>query len=506
MARYHVCAFVSPFLHSRAAVLIEDRNYAASPSAGDNNERDKRRSAASLQDPKSAGVIDQQYLSPGEVARLEKERQAAHDFIDEEIRLVETLAEMARHEIDCEGEVEGVDLNGATGFLAHTATEDRIAAGITGDSKVFAKGEKNGAVHASTSEGAVKAVKYDRGVHNCAEAASSDNADKRIEVTEDSIDQGGLEASLLQQHMQLDGLLERALPQHDKQRDGDIPPSTSQDSAAEQELAEEQEQAEERETVHPKSQDSGALPHDASTADGKRTTQQTTKRISDSASLPKVEKQQHEIDTPPDGVVLQVDTSDILSGTGPNKVEIAQYPRRSITAENDEPSRIALKRIGHDRMLKKMSITLGRHRYFRIVFQDPNKTSDAGRGPPHITYGLDRLTVARADGETRTYSLKSHLKQLSDIKGRASRQSNSWGESRAFSVISAVGSSARSVSTVDFLFDDNGWLKDISLDGKVTVTAGDSYLNTVFDESEKFPCFPEIHLQGKVTITELDFH
>ena len=64
---------------------------------------------------------------------------------------------------------------------------------------------------------------------------------------------------------------------------------------------------------------------------------------------------------------------------------------------------------------------------------------------------------------------------------------------------------ADTVTTIDVQFDSSGWLQEIAVDGRTVVTAA-GFLDSTYEESERFVCYPEMYLTGSVTVEDITFH
>ena len=60
-------------------------------------------------------------------------------------------------------------------------------------------------------------------------------------------------------------------------------------------------------------------------------------------------------------------------------------------------------------------------------------------------------------------------------------------------------------TTIDVHFDPTGWLDSILVGGRTVVTAA-GYLDSTYEEAERFVCYPELYLRGRVVVEDMSFH
>ena len=226
--------------------------------------------------------------------------------------------------------------------------------------------------------------------------------------------------------------------------------------------------------------------------------------------------------TPPaDGIILELDSS---GNTGnpiadPTKVQIQQMPIRSITALDDVPARIQFKDTlapSAPRIIKSLQIQLsGTPDHFQLIFSDP-----AGdRMKKRIEYQPHLLTAVKRYRIVKTWDLaRRRLDQQSGViggVGGAVMQAGSFQTTVQSGVVSASSSTSDSTSaaasddntttTIDVQFGEDGWLDSINVDGRTIVTAS-GYLDSIYEESERFVCYPELYLTGSATVQDMTFH
>ena len=228
--------------------------------------------------------------------------------------------------------------------------------------------------------------------------------------------------------------------------------------------------------------------------------------------------------TPPaDGIVLELDNS---GNTGnpiadPAKVQISQLPDRSITALDDVPARIQFRDTvasASPRIIKSMQIELNdTPNHFQLIFSDP--TGDGMK--KRIEYQSHLLTAVKRYRIVKTWDLaRRRLDQQSGvigaIGGGAIMQAGSFQTTVQSGVISAspspdatsAGAAASpdyTSTTIDVQFDPNGWLESINVNGRTIVTAS-GYLDSIYEESERFVCYPEMYLTGSATVQDIAFY
>lgn len=231
--------------------------------------------------------------------------------------------------------------------------------------------------------------------------------------------------------------------------------------------------------------------------------------------------------TPPaDGIVLELDNS---GNTGnpiadPAKVQISQLPDRFITALDDVPARIQFMDTfapssSSPRIIKSLRIQLnGTPNHFQLIFSDP--TGDGMK--KRIEYQSHLLTAVKRYRIVKTWDLaRRRLDQQSGviggIGGGAIMQAGSFQTTIQSGVVSAspspdstsagaTSSAADNTSTtIDVQFDPNGWLESINVNGRTIVTAS-GYLNSIYEELERFVCYPEMYLIGNATVQGISFY
>ena len=216
----------------------------------------------------------------------------------------------------------------------------------------------------------------------------------------------------------------------------------------------------------------------------------------------------------PDGIVLQLDTS---GNTGnpiadPAKVQVDQYPRRSITALGDVPARIQFQRDAGStqRILKSLQIhILGQPDHFQLLFRDPEGDGLKKRIEYHHNH---LLTAVKRYRVVKTWNLAQRRpldQQESGMIGGAVMQAGSFPVVQSGVVSAGVAGggndAADTVTTIDVQFDSSGWLQEIAVDGRTVVTAA-GFLDSTYEESERFVCYPEMYLMGRATVEDITFH
>ena len=228
--------------------------------------------------------------------------------------------------------------------------------------------------------------------------------------------------------------------------------------------------------------------------------------------------------TPPaDGIVLELDNS---GNTGnpiadPAKVQISQLPDRFITALDDVPARIQFRDTvasASPRIIRSLQIELnGTPNHFQLIFSDP--TGDGMK--KRIEYQSHLLTAVKRYRIVKTWDLaRRRLDQQSGvigaIGGGAIMQAGSFQTTVQSGVISAspspdstsagaAASADNTSTTIDVQFDPNGWLESINVNGRTIVTAS-GYLDSIYEESERFFCYPEMYLTGSATVQGISFY
>ena len=222
----------------------------------------------------------------------------------------------------------------------------------------------------------------------------------------------------------------------------------------------------------------------------------------------------------PDGIVLQLDTS---GNTGnpiadPAKVRIEQYPRRSVTALDDVPARIQFQRDAgstQQRILKSLELKLlGQPDHFQLIFSDPAEGD--GVKKRRIEYQPHLLTAVKRYRVVKTWDLVR--RQQSDVIGGFGGTGGVVIQAGSFPSPVAVQSgvvsagvagggndAADTVTTIDVQFDSSGWLQEIAVDGRTVVTAA-GFLDSTYEESDRFVCYPEMYLTGSATVEDITFH
>ena len=70
----------------------------------------------------------------------------------------------------------------------------------------------------------------------------------------------------------------------------------------------------------------------------------------------------------------------------------------------------------------------------------------------------------------------------------------------------SAASSADNTSTrIDVQFGEDGWLESINVNGRTIVTAS-GYLDSIYEGSERFVCYPEMYLTGSATVQGISFY
>ena len=215
----------------------------------------------------------------------------------------------------------------------------------------------------------------------------------------------------------------------------------------------------------------------------------------------------------PDGIVLQLETS---GNTGnpiadPAKVHIEQYPRRSITALDDVPARIQFKRDAGStqRILTSLQIhILGQPDRFQLLFRDPEGDGLKKRIEYHHNH---LLTAVKRYRVVKTWNLAQRRpldQQKSGGTGGAVMQAGSFPVVQSGVVSAGVAGggndAADTVTTIDVHFDSSGWLQEIAVDGRTVVTAA-GFLDSIYEESERFVCYPEMYLTGSAKVEDIKF-
>ena len=138
-----------------------------------------------------------------------------------------------------------------------------------------------------------------------------------------------------------------------------------------------------------------------------------------------------------------------------------------------------------------------------------------------IEYQSHLLTAVKRYRIVKTWDLaRRRLDQQSGvigaIGGGAIMQAGSFPTAVQSGVVSAspssdstsagAASSADNISrTIDVHFDPNGWMESINVNGRTIVTAS-GYLDSIYEESERFLCYPEMYLTGSATVQDISFY
>lgn len=223
-----------------------------------------------------------------------------------------------------------------------------------------------------------------------------------------------------------------------------------------------------------------------------------------------------------DGIILELDTSGDTGNpiADPAKVQISQNPIRSINTLGDVPARIQFKDTfaPPSRIIKSLQVQLhGTPDHLQLIFSDPSGDGMKKR----IEYQAHLLTAVKRYRIFRTWDLaRRRLDQQSGViggVGGAIMQAGSFPSVVQSGIVSApssldsasasgaASSTDNTSTTIDVQFDSSGWLESINVDGRTIVTTA-GYLDSIYEESERFVCYPEMYLTGSATVQDISFY